>query len=117
MSVLRQWTIRLTACTCRPWRERLISVTIRQPPSGSARGISPMARDRSITDNELPRRVATPLTCGWDSGSLVSGGQGMISLTLSRLIAISLPLRRVNSSRDSESARAFCVAMDNLRYE
>ncbi|MNN71378.1 hypothetical protein D3C81_1873080 [compost metagenome] len=35
----------------------------------------------------------------------------MISLTLSRLIAINLPLRRVNSSRDNESARAFCVAM------
>lgn len=64
-----------------------------------------------MTDSEWPRNVATPFTWGCDSGSLVSGGQGMISLTLSRLIAISLPLRRVNSSRDSESARAFCVAM------
>ncbi|MCY1433144.1 hypothetical protein D9M71_491650 [compost metagenome] len=64
-----------------------------------------------MTDSEWPRRVATPFTWGCDSGSLVSGGQGMISLTLSRLIAISLPLRRVNSSSDSESARAFCVAM------
>jgi len=35
----------------------------------------------------------------------------MISLTLSRLIAISLPLRRVNNSRDNASARAFCLAM------
>jgi hypothetical protein len=30
----------------------------------------------------------------------------MISLTLSRLIAISLPLRKVNSRSESESARA-----------
>ncbi|MNR58626.1 hypothetical protein D3C85_1796690 [compost metagenome] len=59
-----------------------------------------------MTDSGLPRRVATPFTWGCDSGSLVSGGQGMISLTLSRLIAINLPLRRVNSSRDNESARA-----------
>ncbi|MNE06519.1 hypothetical protein D3C80_991100 [compost metagenome] len=117
MSVLRQWTILLTACTCRPCLERLMSVTIRQPPSGSSSGRSPMARDRSMTDSELPRRVATPLTWGCDSGSLVSGGQGMISLTLSRLIAISLPLRRVNSSSDSESARAFCDAIGTFRAE
>ncbi|MFD2884754.1 hypothetical protein ACFS4T_28890 [Pseudomonas lini] len=37
---------------------------------------------------------------------MVSGGQGMISLTFSRLIAISLPLRKVNSRSESESARA-----------
>ncbi|MNI74988.1 hypothetical protein D3C73_1311070 [compost metagenome] len=65
-----------------------------------------MARLRSITDSDAPRRVAMPLTWGCDSGNRVSGGQGMISLTLSRLIAISLPLRRVNSRSESESARA-----------
>jgi len=50
-----------------------------------------------------------PLTWGWDSGSLVSGGQGMISLTFSRLMAISLPLRKVKSRSESESARALVV--------
>src|SRR5471032_1133975 len=107
MSVVRQWTILLTAWTCRPCLERLTSVTIRQPPSGSTSGRSPMARLRSMTDNDAPRRVATPFTCGWDSGSRVRAGQGMISLTFSRLIANSLPLRKVNSSSESESAQAF----------
>jgi len=65
-----------------------------------------MARLRSITDSDAPRNTAMPFTLGWDSGILVSGGQGMISLTLSRLIANNLPLRRVKSRRDSESARA-----------
>ncbi|MNR36234.1 hypothetical protein D3C85_1541320 [compost metagenome] len=58
--------------------------------------------------------MATPLTCGFDPGKRVSAGKGMISLTLSRLIAMSLPLRKVNSSSESESARAFWEAMVNL---
>lgn len=47
---------------------------------------------------------------GWDSGSLVSGGQGMISPDFQpELIAISLPLRKVKSRSESESARALVV--------
>ena len=65
-----------------------------------------MARLRSITARDAPRNTATPFTWGCDSGILVSAGQGMISLTFSRLIAISLPLRKVNSRSESESARA-----------
>lgn len=38
----------------------------------------------------------------------------MISLTFNRLIAINLPLRKVNSSSESESARAFLDIVETL---
>ncbi|MNJ65979.1 hypothetical protein D3C77_620210 [compost metagenome] len=101
---MAQLTIRATDCTCRPCFCRLISVTTRQPPRGSSSGAMPIAWLRSITDNGSPRRVATPSMCGCASGSRVSRGIGMISLTFSRLIAICLPLRSVKRRSDSESA-------------
>ncbi|MNE94254.1 hypothetical protein D3C80_1921980 [compost metagenome] len=61
-SRVEHWTMRSTLCTCNPWRERLSSVTIRQPSRLSVSPRSPIARARSTTIRDAPRRVATPRT-------------------------------------------------------
>ena len=106
------WTDRLTACD----KYRAKAYRIDPVPGQEGQYFCWVAYDlgpgwqlraaAGMSDSEAPRNVAMPFTCGCDSGSLVSGGQGMISLTFSRLIAISLPLRKVNSRSESESARA-----------